>query len=1080
MEALLHYINPAHAISLLSALNEDRLKGQLCDVVLIVGDHKFRAHKNVLAASSDYFQTLFTKKENENQSVFQLDLCEATAFENILNYIYSSSLFVEKKSLATVHDLGGKLGISFLTNIPSQTPQIPCPLNPSKKLRKILEDGNACQPRSVIVCQSRNDIDKNHIDSTGKGGDSNQKKGLAEEDGGHDLKSSSLMNVLRANSSVVPAATSRNMDESHPMDDNGQSHMHGPLGDTKRHDNFRSLEDRNSRMRFLWDRRNSMSVDSTSDFARNVSDTRQSLTDLLVNGNPGGRPQLSGAFSFHGTTVLPYPQHKAEQVVSASKVEESNLLYYTKVGHTIQSPRFQLNSQGVVNSGPLVKSLLRRSLSMDSQVPSYSSLDLKMNYGPHICKREPPELAYDASSQKPLNADSMKQRFVKDKPQVNQHCQPRQHSVSQPDTESASLPITLKIKTEPCSPVSDASDIIRVTVGETSPSTSKEFSVKNVERNRRTSMLPVKRTFQTENSKFSFEKSETFQGIQRSQSMVQRFEESAEGDNVDVVKTDENKDEYSECESAIMGKQFKCKTCFKIFRSTAGLLRHVDMYHNPDKPYACDICHKRFLTNFKVWTHCQTQHGVVINPSAATSSNPVSEERFQKKLSDMVREREIKKALFHKLRRKQVSHSYTVLRSEQGYKKNLRSATKGVYICTTCGKLFRFLSRYRQHMKTHPGEKPFVCKLYNKIFKSKEQGVDESLSDGKDHKCEHCNLKLSSVVEKTKHERICRNITVCSYCSLRFCSKELKQEHENQCEYKKLTCPECKRTFKTSFSIWRHQIEVHNENTMAPVEQSILEAMRVNGVLPKEETLQAEVEENSVASPSTSKEDAACSDSSEPMYVDSEDSSCFPEDLSVSSRRSTNTKDNPSESVSSNPTHLEDMAPESNSCSGDLEDLACKGERGLWPCEKCGKIFTIHKQLERHQELLCAVKPFICHVCHKAFRTNFRLWSHFQSHISQSANRLEFSKPSRSPSSHPLPPPPPPPPPPAPPQEQCPDHEQSSSHSDRTASPQPSETLFSHAPPLAAATFERPFMCKFCRRTFKTAFSQWSHEQTHN
>lgn len=100
MEGLLHYINPAHAISLLSTLNEERLKGQLCDVVLIVGDQKFRAHKNVLAASSEYFQTLFTNKENESQSVFQLDFCEPDAFDNVLNYIYSSSLFIEKGSLA--------------------------------------------------------------------------------------------------------------------------------------------------------------------------------------------------------------------------------------------------------------------------------------------------------------------------------------------------------------------------------------------------------------------------------------------------------------------------------------------------------------------------------------------------------------------------------------------------------------------------------------------------------------------------------------------------------------------------------------------------------------------------------------------------------------------------------------------------------------------------------------------------------------------------------------------------------------------------------------------------------------------
>ncbi|XP_048459238.1 zinc finger and BTB domain-containing protein 21 isoform X1 [Rhincodon typus] len=1077
MEGLLHYINPAHAISLLSALNEDRLKGQLCDVVLIVGDHKFRAHKNVLAASSDYFRSLFTKKENESQSVFQLDLCEAAIFENILNYIYSSSLFIEKKSLSAIHSLGGNLGISFLTSIPSQTPQISCAPNSVKKHSKVGEDLSSAQPRSVIVCQSRSDLDKSNAESEAKGGDSSQKKGPSEEDPSHSFKSSSL-NALRANSNSL----TRDADTTHLLDDKGQpllKDIRGALGNTKFHSTFKSLDDQN-RLRFWSERRNSMSADGTSGFTSNVSERRQSLTDLLINGKPLPRPQLSPAFSFHGTTGLAYSQQKPGNTVNAGKTEESNLLYYTKVGSTVQPGRLPPSSQSVVSSGPLVKSLLRRSLSMDSQVPSYSSsLDLKMTYGSQICKREPLELTCDASSQKPSITDSIKQQLLKEKPKVDQSCRPKQLNVSQAaEADAISLTSAVKVKTEPCSPASDTSDIITVTVGETSPCTSKEFAVKNVERNRRTSMLPMKRRFLAENAKLSYEKSET---LQHSPNIAQSFEENssptADDTNLDLSKTDENKDEYSESESAITGKQFKCMTCFKIFRSTAGLFRHVDMYHNPDKPYACDICHKRFLTNFKVWTHCQTQHGVVINPSAATSSSLVPEEKFQKKLNDMMREREIKKALFHKLRRRQGSHSYPGLRSEQAFKKNLKSASKGVYICTTCGKLFRFLSRYRQHMKTHPGEKPFVCKLYNRAFKSKEQAVTESVSeDNIEHQCEHCNTKMSSLAEKTKHERICRNVTVCCYCSLRFCSRELKQEHENQCEYKKLTCLECKRTFKSSFSIWRHQIEVHNENTMAPVEKSNLDSICHNGVLPKE--VQTEAGEDAVVSPSTSKEYDACSDSSEPMYVDSEDSSCFPEDLSISNRRNISSNNNHlPDVVSTNPIHLEDVTSESKSCSGEPEDLTCKGERGLWPCEKCGKIFTIHKQLERHQELLCAVKPFICHVCHKAFRTNFRLWSHFQSHISQSADRLEFSKPVRSPS---CPPPPPPPPLPVPPQERSPEPEQPSNHSDKTGSPQAADTLFTHAPPLAAATFERPFMCKFCRRTFKTAFSLWSHEQTHN
>ncbi|CAJ0957387.1 unnamed protein product [Ranitomeya imitator] len=154
MDRLLHYINPAHSISLLSALNEERLKGQLCDVLLIVGDQKFRAHKNVLAASSEYFHSLFMDKNNEAQNVFQLDFCEADAFDTVLNYIYSSSLFAEKGSLAAIQELGYSLGISFLTNILSKTPQ--APFSSRRKPGHYEEDDdNGAQQRSVIVCQNK-------------------------------------------------------------------------------------------------------------------------------------------------------------------------------------------------------------------------------------------------------------------------------------------------------------------------------------------------------------------------------------------------------------------------------------------------------------------------------------------------------------------------------------------------------------------------------------------------------------------------------------------------------------------------------------------------------------------------------------------------------------------------------------------------------------------------------------------------------------------------------------------------------------------------------------------------------------
>ena len=166
-----------------------------------------------------------------------------------------------------------------------------------------------------------------------------------------------------------------------------------------------------------------------------------------------------------------------------------------------------------------------------------------------------------------------------------------------------------------------------------------------------------------------------------------------------------NTDEFGELEGTRPNNKFKCKHCLKVLRSTAGLHRHVLMYHNPEKPFACDICHKRFHTNFKVWTHCQTQHGVVKNPAPAASSHAVLDEKFQRKLIDIVREREIKKALILKLRRGRPGFQGPGGCPAQVLKPGLCSRAKGAYVCTACGKAYRFLCQLKQRVKMPPGEK---------------------------------------------------------------------------------------------------------------------------------------------------------------------------------------------------------------------------------------------------------------------------------------------------------------------------------------------------------------------------------------
>ncbi|XP_028817821.1 zinc finger and BTB domain-containing protein 38 isoform X2 [Denticeps clupeoides] len=112
-------MDSSHPQTVLSRLSEQRSQGMFCDVTIVVEDVKFRAHRNVLAATSGYFRNAFTSPEifTSGQVLELLDL-RSEVFATILNFIYSSkvaSLSTEDtKSLVAA---GKRLGIPFLEKL---------------------------------------------------------------------------------------------------------------------------------------------------------------------------------------------------------------------------------------------------------------------------------------------------------------------------------------------------------------------------------------------------------------------------------------------------------------------------------------------------------------------------------------------------------------------------------------------------------------------------------------------------------------------------------------------------------------------------------------------------------------------------------------------------------------------------------------------------------------------------------------------------------------------------------------------------------------------------------------------------
>lgn len=63
MAEMVKYVDDEHKSIFLKLLNEQRLEGEHCDIAVVVEDVKFRAHRCVLAACSNYFKKLFKKHE---------------------------------------------------------------------------------------------------------------------------------------------------------------------------------------------------------------------------------------------------------------------------------------------------------------------------------------------------------------------------------------------------------------------------------------------------------------------------------------------------------------------------------------------------------------------------------------------------------------------------------------------------------------------------------------------------------------------------------------------------------------------------------------------------------------------------------------------------------------------------------------------------------------------------------------------------------------------------------------------------------------------------------------------------------
>ncbi|XP_007946974.1 zinc finger and BTB domain-containing protein 49 [Orycteropus afer afer] len=125
----------AHSCHLLQQLQEQRIQGLLCDCMLVVRGVCFKAHKNVLAAFSQYFRTLFQNSSGQKNDVFHLDIKNVSGIGHILDFMYTSHLELNQDNVQVMLDIAQCLQVhsvlnlchTFLKSAPvDQPPGLPC------------------------------------------------------------------------------------------------------------------------------------------------------------------------------------------------------------------------------------------------------------------------------------------------------------------------------------------------------------------------------------------------------------------------------------------------------------------------------------------------------------------------------------------------------------------------------------------------------------------------------------------------------------------------------------------------------------------------------------------------------------------------------------------------------------------------------------------------------------------------------------------------------------------------------------------------------------------------------------------